>query len=89
MGPIRGGVSIIALAREKTAVAVIDDRVVRFYAKGLRTKTVHSTFLVFLALKKGLISKQKAKNLVDSMIDAGWRCDIETYKNVLQVIDDI
>lgn len=88
-GTHKGEVSVIALAREKTAVAVIDDRIARLYAKGLGVKTVHSTFLLFLALKKGLISKQKAKDVVNSMIDAGWRCDVETYKNVLQVIDDI
>ena len=88
-GTHEGEVNVIALAREKTAIAVIDDRIARLYAKGLGVKTVHSTFLIFLALEKGLISKQKAKDIVDSMIDAGWRCDVETYKNVLQIIDSV
>ncbi len=74
---------------EKTAIAIVDDRIARLYAKGHGIKTVHSTFRVFLALKKGLISKQEAKDFVDSMIDSGWRCDVEAYKNVLQVIDRI
>lgn len=86
-GTHEGEVSVIALAGEKTAIAVIDDRIARLYAKGLRIKTVHSTFLVFLALKKGLVSKQKARDVIDSMIDAGWRCDVETYKDVFRVID--
>ncbi len=84
-----GEVSVISLAGEKTAIAIVDDRIVRLYAKGLGIKTVHSTFLVFLALEKGLISKQKARDVLDLMIDAGWRCDVETYKDVLQVIDRI
>jgi len=88
-GTHKGEASVIALAREKAAIAVIDDRIARLYAKAFRVKTVHSTFLVFLALKKGLISKQKAKDIIDSMIDAGWRCDVETYKNVFQIIDSI
>ncbi len=70
-------------------MGTIAARVARLYADGLGVKTVHSTFLLFLALRKGLISKQKAKDVVNSMIDAGWRCDVETYKNVLQVMDDI
>jgi len=88
-GTHKGEVSVIALAGEKTAIVVVDDRIARIYAKGLRIKTVHSTFLVFLALEKRLISKQKARDIVDLMIDAGWRCDVETYKDVLQVIDRI
>lgn len=88
-GTHKGEASVIALAGDKTAIAVIDDRVARLYAEGLGITTVHSTFLVFLARKKGLISKQKAKDTVNSMIDAGWRCDVETYKDVLQVIDSI
>ncbi len=88
-GTHKGEVSVIALAMEKNAIAVMDDRIGRLYAKGLGIDTAHSTFLIFLALKKGLISKQKAKEFVDLMVDAGWRCDVETYKNVLRLIESI
>jgi predicted nucleic acid-binding protein len=85
----KGEASVITLAKEKGAVAVIDDRVGKLYGESLGVKTVHTTFLVFLALKKGLMAKQKAKDFIDSMIDAGWRCDVETYKNILRAIDGL
>jgi len=62
-GVHKGEASVITLAKEKGAVAVIDDRVGKLYGEGLGVKSVHSTFPVFTALKKGLISKEKAKRL--------------------------
>jgi predicted nucleic acid-binding protein len=86
-GVHKGEASVITLAKEKRAVAVIDDRIGKLYGEGLGVKTVHTTFPVFIALKKGLISKEKAKDFIDSMIDAGWRCDVETYKNIHGAIE--
>jgi predicted nucleic acid-binding protein len=52
----------------------------------LGIKSFHSTFLIFLAVKRGILSKEEAKNIVDYMIDSGWRCDVETYRNILRVL---
>jgi predicted nucleic acid-binding protein len=82
----RGELSVIALAREIEGIVIIDDRAGKVYARTLGIKSFHSTFLIFLAVKRGILSKEEAKNIVDYMIDSGWRCDVETYRNILRVL---
>ncbi len=82
----RGELSVIALAREIDGIAIMDDRAGKIYARALRIKSFHSTFLIFLAVKRGILSKKEARNIIDYMIDSGWRCGVETYRNILKVL---
>ncbi len=82
-----GEVSVISLAKETNSVAIIDDVSGRSYASSLNVKVFHSTFLIIRALVKKIITKQEAKNFIDKMIANGWRCDVETYREILAKIE--
>ena len=83
-GTHTGEISVISLAEETNSIAVIDDSLARAYAKSLDLTVAHSTFIIFQALKKKAFDKQKAIDIIDKMIDNGWRCDIESYKEILK-----
>lgn len=88
-GVHNGELSVISLAMEKEAIAVMDDKPARFYSKSLGLDTVYSTFFIFMGIKKRLISKKNARDYVDMMIEEGWRCDVESYKNLIKVIEEL
>lgn len=84
-----GEVSVISLAEETDSIAVIDDNLAMAYAKSLGLTAVHSTFLIFRALKKKVIDKHRAIDLINRMIDNGWRCDVGSYKEILSKIEGL
>lgn len=86
-GAHKGELSVISLAEETNSICVIDDRIGRAFAKSLKGKTIYSAALVVEALVKKIITKQEAKNFIDKMIANGWRCDVETYREILAKIE--
>lgn len=81
-----GEASALNLAQELGAVLVSDDRVARTVAKAKGIPVVHSTFLVFRALEKKAITRLKAEELVQELIESGWWCDAETLARVYNAI---
>lgn len=88
-GTHTGEISVISLAKETGFITIIDDRISRAYAESLNLPIVYSTFPIFQALKKKAISKGKAIEFLNKMIENGWRCDVESYKNMLLKIEGI
>jgi predicted nucleic acid-binding protein len=39
-----------------------------------------------IAVRKGLMTKRRAKKALDEMIFAGWRCSIETYVRLVRAV---
>ena len=85
-GTSLGEISVISLALEMNAVAVIDDRLAVNYARGLGLTTVFTPFFIFRAMVKNAIDRDEARDYISKLIDSGWRCDVETYKNILAAI---
>lgn len=81
-----GEASVLALAKEKKAVLVSDDRVARTVAKAMGITVVHSTFLIFRALEKKVVGRQQAEDLVEELVESGWWCDAETLARVYNAI---
>jgi predicted nucleic acid-binding protein len=78
---------ILALAREHAGIAVIDDEVARKTAKVYGVDYVGSPYVLMRAVCEGLISKAKAKQAVNDMVSAGWRCNVESYAKIMEVLD--
>jgi hypothetical protein len=36
---------------------------------------------------EGLVSKAKAKQAVNDMVSAGWRCNVESYVKIIEALD--
>lgn len=78
---------ILALAREHAGIAVIDDEVARKTAKVYGVDYMGSPYVLMRAVCEGLISKAKAKQAVNDMVSAGWRCNVESYAKIMEVLD--
>lgn len=78
--------SIIQLARQQKAIAVIDDEAASLFAQTSNVSTVHSSTLLVHAVKTKKIGEQEAVELVNQMIEGGWHCDTQTYAAILASI---
>ncbi len=85
-GLSKADVSVIFLAKKLNAFAVVDDLEALAYGKAMGAKAVHTSVLVIEAVRKKALSPEKAVLCIDEMIACGWRCDVETYKNILTAI---
>lgn len=79
----------LALARESSAVAVVDEAASRAVAELQGIRYHGSIFLLFLLFKKNIIAKKDIKVYVDLMIGFGWRCSTEFYAAILSEIEKL
>jgi predicted nucleic acid-binding protein len=80
---------VLALAKEYEAIAVIDDEVARKTAKVYRINYVGTPYILARAIFEEIISKEQAKIAVNDMVSAGWRCNIESYAKIMELLDKI
>ena len=78
---------VLALAKECEGLAVIDDEVARKTAKVYRISYVGTPYVLWRAVFEGFLSKEQAKLAVKDMVSAGWRCSLESYAKVMELID--
>jgi len=80
---------VLALARELDGLAVMDDEVARKTAKVYDIIYVGTPYVLVRAVLEGLISKEKVKQAVNELVFAGWRCSIESYAKIMDIVDKL
>lgn len=80
---------VLALAKEYEALAVIDDEVARKTAKVYGIDYVGTSYVLMRAVFEGLVSKDEAKQAVNDMVSAGWRCSVESYAKIIGLLDKV
>ena len=75
---------VLALAQELNGVAVVDDEVARNNAKVYGIAYVGTPYVLARAVYEGLITKERAKQAVNEMVSAGWRCSVESYAKIIE-----
>jgi predicted nucleic acid-binding protein len=80
---------VLALAKECEALAVIDDEVARKTAKVYGIEYVGTPYVLVRAVFEGLLSKEEAKLAVNDMVSAGWRCSLESYAKIMQLLEKV
>ena len=80
---------VLVLAKEYGGLAVIDDEVARKTAKIYRINYVGTPYILAMAVFEELISKEQAKIAVNDMVSAGWRCSLESYAKIMELLDKI
>jgi len=78
---------VLALAREHSGLAVVDDEVARKTAKVYGVGYVGSPYVLMRAAREGLVSKAQTKQAVGDMVSAGWRCNVESYAKIMEGLD--
>ena len=78
---------VLALAKECDGLAVIDDEVARKTAKVYGIGYVGTPYVLVRAVFEGLISKKEARQVVNDMVSAGWRCSVESYAKIMESLE--
>ncbi len=78
---------VLALAKEHAGLAVIDDEVARKTAKVYKISYVGTPYILARAVSEEFLSKEQAKGAVKDMVSSGWRCNVETYAKIMELID--
>ncbi|OIO25872.1 hypothetical protein AUJ14_03195 [Candidatus Micrarchaeota archaeon CG1_02_55_22] len=79
--------SVVCLARERGAVAVIDDHLAVAYARAVNVRTIHSTALVIDAVRRKRLGKKQAVGILDAMVAGGWHCGTKAYSEIRNAIE--
>jgi predicted nucleic acid-binding protein len=80
---------VLVIARERDGIAVIDDEVARKTAKIYGVSYVGTPYILMRVVVQRLISKERAKQAVNEMISAGWRCSVESYAKIIEAIEKL
>jgi len=78
---------VLTLAKELDGLAVVDDEVARKTAKVYGIAYVGTPYVLVRAVSERLITKERAKQAVNEMVSAGWRCSVETYAKIMEVLE--
>ena len=78
---------VLALSKEHGGLAVIDDEVARKTAKVYKISYAGTPYILARAVSEKALSKEQAKLAVKDMVSVGWRCNVETYAKIMELID--
>lgn len=79
----KGESSAISLAVELKEPLIIDDYQGFKVAQSLNIKTFRTTSVIFLAVKKKLLTKKEALEIIDKIIEEGYYISTRYYKEIL------
>jgi hypothetical protein len=48
---------------------------------------VGTPYVLARAVSEGFLSREQAKIAVKDMVSSGWRCNVETYAKIIELID--
>jgi len=80
---------VLAVAKERDGIAVIDDEVARKTARVYGISYVGTSYVLMRSVIQGLITKERAKQAIDEMISVGWRCSVESYAKIMDAIEKL
>jgi len=78
---------VLVIARERDGIAVIDDEVARKTATIYEISYAGTPYILMRAVYRGLITKERAKQAINEMTLAGWRCSLESYTKIMEAIE--
>ena len=77
----------LAIANEQGYRAVLDVLLARKVARTYGIDFVGTPYLLMIATNTRILTKKEATKAVDEMIEAGWRCGPELYREILRLIE--
>ena len=76
----------LAIAKEFNYRAVVDDLLARRVARTYGIDFVGTPHVIILVIGNSLLTKEEGVNAIDNMIEAGWRCGPELYREIVRLI---
>ena len=66
--------------------AVLDDLLARRVARTYKIDFVGTPHVIILGINNSLLTKKKRLYAIDNMIETGWRCGPEIYREIVRLI---
>lgn len=82
-------VAVLTCADAHDGVAVMDETYGRDVAAAEGITTRGTAFLVLTLTKRGVISSEDARNIIDAIIDEGWYCAPDVYTEIVRKIQTL
>ena len=83
-----GEISVISLALELDAIAIIDDKRARQVSRLLGVKVSGTPAVIIELVRSRAISKQEARRGIEKMVKEGWYCSAMLYSEIVRAIDE-
>jgi predicted nucleic acid-binding protein len=80
---------VLTITKEHGGIAIIDDEVARKTAKIYGISYAGTPYILAKAVSEEIITREKAKQAVNEIVFAGWRCSIETYAKIMETIEKL
>ncbi len=80
--------SVINLAKERKETIIMDDAFAMKVANVFNIRAIRTTSIIFLAVKKGIINKQKAVSLLNKIIEVGYYISPKEYSILLNKLKE-
>ena len=84
----KGEAQAILLAREANALLLMDESCGRAFAETWGIKVRGTIYVIYKALREGLLNRDEAKEVVSSMINKGFRIEPKLLTRILKQIDN-
>jgi predicted nucleic acid-binding protein len=84
-----GEAAAMALAKEEQALLIIDDKMGRGAADIMGVTCVGTVGVLLRVLAKSLITFGEFKQVLDKMIDSGFRLEIKVYREVMKLAGEL
>ncbi len=84
-----GEIGVLSLAKSMGGVAIVDDDIARTAGEILGVEVHGTVYLIFLMVKKGKLSKEDAKDRINTMIKDGFWMGHKQYLTILELLDKV
>ena len=78
---------VIELSKAKKSVAIIDETFAKCVAKSEGLECHGTLYIIFMLMKRKLITKNEAINYIDNMVRLGFYLSAEDYKAAMKFIE--
>ncbi|MEM2089191.1 MAG: hypothetical protein QXF52_11085 [Thermoproteota archaeon] len=82
-----GEATVISLSIELDGIAVMDDKRGRHVAKTLGVRVSSTPHVVIQLVRRGALTKQEGRQVIDMIIKEGWYCSIRSYTEIITAIE--
>lgn len=81
--------AVLACANAHNGIAVMDETYGRNVAAAEGITTRGTAYLMLKSTSEGTLSREDARDVIDSMIDEGWYCAPDTYARIVQKLESL
>lgn len=82
-------VAVLCHAAANDGVAVMDESYGRSIADTEDVKTRGTAYLVLSLVERGALSSREGRAVIDDLVDAGWYCSTNLYRQVVSRLEEL